>query len=64
MAYVQGLDDSEFMPGGKYPPYPNAVPAVIPLPESVVKDIADYYERQHVQIEQDAIADVQRHTRL
>ena len=57
MAYVQGLDDSEFMLGGKYPPYPNAVPAVVPLPESVVKDIADYYERQQVQIEQDAIAD-------
>jgi hypothetical protein len=57
MAYVQGLDDSEFMRGGKYPPYPNAVPAVVPLPEGVVKDIADYYERQQAQIEQDAIAD-------
>jgi hypothetical protein len=57
MAYVQGLDDSEFMMGGKYPPYPNAVPAVVPLPESVVKDIADYYERQQAQIEQDAVAD-------
>ena len=57
MAYVQGLDDSEFMIGGKYPPYPNAVPAVIPLPESFVKDIADYYERQQAQIEQDAVAD-------
>ncbi|MDB2522266.1 hypothetical protein N9X16_04555 [Planktomarina temperata] len=57
MAYVQGLDDSEFMRGGKYPPYPNAVPAVVPLPESVVKDIADYYERQQAQIEQDAVAD-------
>jgi hypothetical protein len=56
MAYVQGLDYSEFMRGGKYPPYPNAVPAVVPLPESVVKDIADYYERQQAQIAQDAIA--------
>ena len=57
MAYVQGLDDEEFRPGGKYPPYPKAIPMVTPLPESTVKDIADYYDRQQAQIAQDAKKD-------
>ncbi len=57
MAYVQGLDDAEFRPGGKYPPYPKAIPMVTPLPESTVKDIADYYDRQQAQIAQDAKKD-------
>tara|TARA_R100000697_G_scaffold86448_1_gene98328 strand:+ start:628 stop:4539 length:3912 start_codon:yes stop_codon:yes gene_type:complete len=57
MAYVQGLDDAEFKPGGKYPPYPRAIPAVLPLPPETEKDIADYYERQQAQIAQDAKKD-------
>ena len=52
-AYLAGLDPKERME--KYPPYPNAVPAVIPLPEATQKAIADYYKNQQAQIEQDAI---------
>jgi len=38
----------------KYPPYPNPVPAVIPLPEAVRNDIAEYYTNQQAQVSQDA----------
>ena len=55
MAYVQGLSEAEIRE--KYPPYSKPIPAVTPLPPEVEKDIADYYERQQAQIEQDAIAD-------
>jgi len=55
MAYVQGLSEAEIRE--KYPPYSKPIPAVTPLPPEIEKDIADYYERQQAQIEQDAIAD-------
>ena len=51
-AYLQGLSLEERME--KYPPF-GPVPAVIPLPESTVKAMNDYYAAQQTQIEKDAV---------
>ena len=51
-AYLQGLSFEERME--KYPPF-GPVPAVIPLPESTVKAMNDYYAAQQTQIEKDAV---------
>jgi len=54
-AYLQGLSREER--SEKYPPYPYAIPMVMPLPKNVQKSIDDYYAAQQTQIEQDAIKD-------